>query len=144
MNKLDSALLELLNMFITTEEALKKEKDQVLLVQSFRMFKKKDKKNNGIVSKSNKPTEGIKKDKGMCHRCGNEGHWRRNCMEYLATMKAKKLNEAYTSGMFIIANYLTNLLCSSWVLNIECGFHIYNYMQELKKITRLVEGKVDQ
>jgi len=29
-------------------------------------------------------------------------------------------------------------------LNIECGFHIYNYMQELKKITRLVEGKVDQ
>jgi len=143
MNKLDSTLLELFNMFLTTEEAFKKEKDQVLLVHSFRMSKKKDKKNNGIVFKTIKPTEGINKDKGTCHHCGNKGYWRRNCKEYLATMKAKKLNEAYTSGMFIIENYLTTLHYSFWVLDIECGFYIYNCMQELKKIRRLVEGRVD-
>jgi hypothetical protein len=36
------------------------------------MSKKKDKKNKGVVSKANKPTDGIKKDKGTCHHCGKE------------------------------------------------------------------------
>jgi hypothetical protein len=49
-------------------------------------------------------------------------------------VKAKKLNEASTSGMFIIENYLTTLHCSSWVLDTECDFHICNGMQELKKM----------
>ena len=63
MNKLDSTLLELLNMFKTIEEALKKEKCSVLLVQSSRMSKKKDNKNKSVVSKENKPTGSSKKDK---------------------------------------------------------------------------------
>jgi hypothetical protein len=97
----------------TAEGAFKKEKCQVLLIQSSRMSKKKDKKNKGVVSKANKPTGGITKDKGTCHHYGKEEHWRRNCKEYLATVNAKKLNEAFTSGMFIIENYLTSLHCSS-------------------------------
>jgi hypothetical protein len=52
----------------------------------------------------------------------------RNCKEYLATVKEKKLTEASTSGMFIIENYPTTLHCSSLVLDTECGFHIYNYL----------------
>jgi len=39
-----------------------------------------------------------------------------------------KLNEAYTSGMFIIENYLTTLHCGSWVLDTKNGFHICNFM----------------
>jgi hypothetical protein len=50
---------------------------------------KKDKKNKGVVSKANKPTRSIKKDKGTCHHCDKE---------YLATMKEKMLNKAFTSG----------------------------------------------
>ena len=64
MNKLDSTVLELFNMFKTAEGALKKEKGLVLLVQSSIMSMKKDKNNKGVVSKANKPTRGIKKDKG--------------------------------------------------------------------------------
>ena len=64
MNKLDSTVLELFNMFKTAEGVLKKEKGLVLLVQSSIMSMKKDKKNKGVVSKANKPTRGIKKDKG--------------------------------------------------------------------------------
>jgi len=88
------------------------------------MSKKKDKKNKCVVFKANKPTGGIKKDKDICHHYGKEGHWRRNCKEYLATVKAEKLNEAYTSGMVIIGNYLTNFHCSSWVLDIECSLQL--------------------
>ena len=72
MNKLDSIVPELFNM--TAERVLKKEKGLVLLVQSSRMSMKKDKKNKGVVSKANKPTRGIKKDKGTCHHCGKKGH----------------------------------------------------------------------
>jgi hypothetical protein len=90
------------------------------------MSKKKDKKNKGVVFKVNKPTRGIKKDKGICYHCAKEGYWRRNC--HLATVKANKLNKASTSIMFIIENYLTTLHCSYWVLDIEYGFHIYNCM----------------
>ena len=133
MNKLDNTLPEMLNMLKTAKEAFKKKKGQVLLVQSFRITKKKDNKNKGVVFKANKLIGGIKKDKGTCHHCGKEGYWRRNCKEYLATVKAKKLNEASTSGMFIIENYLTTLHCNSWVLDTECDFHICNGMQELKK-----------
>jgi len=77
------------------------------------MSKKNNKKNKGVVSKANKPNGGIKKDKGTCHYCGSEGYLRRNCKEYLVTMKAKKLNETSTSGLFIIENYLTMLHYSS-------------------------------
>jgi hypothetical protein len=61
-------------MLKTAERALKKEKVSVLLVQYFRMSKKKDKKNKCVVSKANKPIWGIKKDKGTYHHCGKEGH----------------------------------------------------------------------
>jgi len=72
-----------------------------------------DKKNKGVVSKANKHIIGIKKDNGTCYHCGKEGHWIRNCKDYLATVKAKKLNEASTLGMFIIEKYLTTLHYSS-------------------------------
>ena len=59
------------------------------------MSKKKDKKNNDVVSKANLPIGGIKKDNDPCHHCDNERHWRRNYKEYLATVNVKKLNKAY-------------------------------------------------
>ena len=54
MNKLDSALPELLKILKIAEEVLKKEKDLVLLVQYFKMSKKKDKNNKSVVSKTSK------------------------------------------------------------------------------------------
>jgi hypothetical protein len=74
MNKLDSTLPELFKMLKTIEEVFKNEKDLVLLVQSFRMSKKKDKNNKSVVSKTSKTTGGIIKDKDTCHHCGNKGH----------------------------------------------------------------------
>ena len=47
--------------------AFKKEKCLVLLVQSSRISKKKDEKNKCVVSKANRLTRGIKKDKDTFH-----------------------------------------------------------------------------
>ncbi|GJY18612.1 zinc finger, CCHC-type containing protein [Tanacetum coccineum] len=43
----------------------------------------------------------------ICHQCGDVGHWRRNCPQYLAElMKKKKLSQgASTSGIFTIELY---------------------------------------
>ena len=59
------------------------------------------------VLKSTKPNGNIKKDKpqGECHHCENDGHWKRNCKVYLATLKDKKSNKASTFGMFMIEIY---------------------------------------
>jgi hypothetical protein len=48
-----------------------------------------------------------------------------------------------THVMFMIENYLATSHSSSWVLDIECGFHIYNNNQELKKYRRLLKGEVE-
>lgn len=101
------------------------------------------KKNKSVVSKVNKPNGGIKKDMGICHHCGNERHWRRNCKEYFVNIKANRYNKSFTSCMFIIENYLITLHCSFWLWDTEYGFHICNYIQELMKSRRSVKGKVE-
>ncbi|KAG8657521.1 hypothetical protein MANES_03G074416v8, partial [Manihot esculenta] len=87
MHKLDAELSKLVSMLVTAEKCLKKEKK-----------KPKKKKNKKKANTILKPTGGVKKDKGTCHHCGIEGDWRRNSKVYLATMKARKLGEASTSG----------------------------------------------
>jgi len=72
MNKLDSTLLELLNMLKITEGTLKK-KCHVLLIQSSRMSKKKSKRNKSHVSNVKKPIGGIK-IRGTHHHCGKDDH----------------------------------------------------------------------
>jgi hypothetical protein len=76
MNKLDSTLLELLNILKNIKWAHKKEKSFILLVQSFGMSKNKNKNKNkkGFVSKVKKPTKGIKKDKTTYYHCGKYGY----------------------------------------------------------------------
>ncbi|KAM1829404.1 hypothetical protein ACFX1X_022577 [Malus domestica] len=36
-----------------------------------------------------------KKPKGTCHHYGNDGHWKRNCRLYLATLKDKPQGMVY-------------------------------------------------
>ncbi|KAG8633710.1 hypothetical protein MANES_18G138908v8 [Manihot esculenta] len=87
MHNLDDELSELVNMLVTAEKCLKKEKKK--------KSKKKQIKKKAYTTL--KPTGGVKKYKVTCHHCGKEGHLRRNCKEYLAIVKAKKFGEASTS-----------------------------------------------
>ena len=140
-----STLPELLNRLKTAEDSIRKEKGYVLMVEPSkeRKFKSGPKK---TIKKAFKPTDKIKKEKkpkGTCFHCGKDGHWKRNCKAYLESLKQKKLNEAFTSGMFMIEINLSTSKSDSWVLDIESGSHICINMQGLKKSRKLAKGEVD-
>ena len=93
MNKLNISLSELLNMWKTVESHFKGEKTLVLLID--KINKKKGKK--GSKKKLNPKADIFKKKiftKGTCYHCGKDGYWKRNCKEYLTTVKQKGTNVA--------------------------------------------------
>ncbi|XP_068339046.1 uncharacterized protein [Pyrus communis] len=100
MNKMDHTLSELLNMLVTAEKTMIKENvvgtSAVAYNKPSSSKSKPQGKGKGKEKKSPtlKPKGGVKKKKAMepkgaCHHCGKEGHWKRNCRLYLATLKDK-------------------------------------------------------
>ncbi|GJX42395.1 retrotransposon protein, putative, ty1-copia subclass [Tanacetum coccineum] len=77
------------------------------------------------------------------HQCGEVGHWRRNCSQYLAKlMKKKKLSQrASTSNIFTIE--LFPFHSKSWVYDTGCGTHIYITTQGLKGSKKLKPGALN-
>ncbi|GJX06210.1 retrotransposon protein, putative, ty1-copia subclass [Tanacetum coccineum] len=88
--------------------------------------KGKDKKVYIPKPKNPKPTtmERPAKD-DACHHCKEVGHWKRNCLVYLAELlkKKKQVGSASSSGIFTIElfSFPNN---NSWVYDIGCGTHI--------------------
>ncbi|KAM1830224.1 hypothetical protein ACFX14_022955 [Malus domestica] len=106
MNKMDSTLSELLNMLVTAEKTMKKENvvgtAAVAYNKPSSSKAKPQGKGKGKEKKSPtpKPQGGVRKKKakepkGTCHHCGKEGHWKRNCRLYLATLKDKPQGMVY-------------------------------------------------
>nr|GEX99428.1 hypothetical protein [Tanacetum cinerariifolium] len=57
----------------------------------------------------------------ICHECGETGHWKRNCPQYLAELLKKKKNTtlgAGGSGIFGIE--LNDILNRSWIYDTGC------------------------
>ncbi|KAM1310402.1 hypothetical protein ACFX15_006743 [Malus domestica] len=106
MNKMDSTLSELLNMLVTAEKTMKKENvvgtSAVVYNKPSSSNAKPQGKGKGKEKKppTPKPKGGVRKKKakepkGTCHHCGKEGHWRRNCRLYLASLKDKPQGMVY-------------------------------------------------
>ncbi|GJR58873.1 retrotransposon protein, putative, ty1-copia subclass [Tanacetum coccineum] len=78
----------------------------------------------------------------ICHECGETGHWKRNCPQYLAELLKKKKNAASGagggSGIFFIE--LNTFLNRSWIYNTGCGTHICNTTQGLRASRKLKPG----
>nr|GEU74306.1 hypothetical protein [Tanacetum cinerariifolium] len=63
----------------------------------------------------------------ICHECGEIGHRKRNCPQYLAELMKKKKNTASGaggSGIFVIE--INTILNISWIYDIGSGTHICN------------------
>ncbi|GJR01646.1 retrotransposon protein, putative, ty1-copia subclass [Tanacetum coccineum] len=86
-------------------------------------------------SKKDNPTKDA-----ICHQCGDVGHWKRNCPQYLAELlKNKKLSQgASTSGIFTIELY--TFPNNTWVYDTGCGTHICITTQELRGSSKLKPG----
>ncbi|GKA00255.1 zinc finger, CCHC-type containing protein, partial [Tanacetum coccineum] len=80
--------------------------------------------------------ENLAKD-SIYHQCGDTGHWKRNCPQYLAELlKNKKLSQgASGSGIFTIELY--TFPNKSWVYDTGCGSHICNTTQGLRGSRKL-------
>nr|GEV10484.1 hypothetical protein [Tanacetum cinerariifolium] len=82
-----------------------------------------------------------RKDPGkdsICHECGETGHRKRNCPQYIAELLKKKKNVASGaggSGIFVIE--LNTILNRSWIYDIGRGTHICNTMQGLRASRKL-------
>nr|GEZ42485.1 zinc finger, CCHC-type [Tanacetum cinerariifolium] len=77
----------------------------------------------------------------ICHECGEIGHWKRNCPQYLAELIKKKTNAtsgAGGSGIFIIE--LNTILNRSLIYDTGCDTHIYNTTQGLRTSRKLKPG----
>lgn len=138
MNKIETTISELLNMLKTVEPSVKHEQGTVLLVNSSKKGSKRKSKqqNQGKGKKKAKKAEPAQK--GTCHHCGKEGHWRRNCKSYLESMKKKASDAPSTSGIFVIECHSISL--DTWVLDTGCSSHICNDIQGLRNRRRLVKG----
>ncbi|PKI72735.1 hypothetical protein CRG98_006872 [Punica granatum] len=100
MIKLSCSLPELLNMLVTAYNAManKRKDKEVILVANASSSKtsKKKKSKKGYVPPSsvgvskNKGKAKVATDKGTCFHCGNDGHWKRNYPQYLASFKANE------------------------------------------------------
>ena len=121
MQGMDKTIPELFVMLKAAEVEIKKE-HQVLMVNKTTSFKKKGKGKKGNlecqagVTPGKKPKAGPKRET-ECFYCKRNGHWKRNCPEYLADKKDGKVNK----GIFdihVIDVYLTNARSSAWVFDI--------------------------
>nr|GEZ29175.1 hypothetical protein [Tanacetum cinerariifolium] len=77
----------------------------------------------------------------ICHECGEIGHWKRNCPQYLAELMKKKKNTASGaggSGIFVIK--LNTILNRPWIYDTGCGTHICNTTQGLRASRKLKPG----
>nr|GEY08490.1 retrotransposon protein, putative, Ty1-copia subclass [Tanacetum cinerariifolium] len=76
----------------------------------------------------------------ICHECGETGHWKRNCPQYLAELLKKKnaASRAGGSGIFVIE--LNTILNRSWIYETGCGTHICNRTHGLRASRKLKPG----
>nr|GEW79991.1 hypothetical protein [Tanacetum cinerariifolium] len=77
----------------------------------------------------------------ICHECGEIGHWKRNCPQYLAELiKKKKNTSSGAGGLGIFVIELNTILNRSWIYDTGCGTHICNTTQGLRASKKLKPG----
>ena len=126
MNKIETTLSGLLNMLAQAEKTIVKEKPLNHLVSSKKgslKERKKTKKDERTTSKVLKPNGGVKKDnedvKGTCHHYRTPGHWRRNCKEYIESVKGKKMKGASSLGTKSYEDLFFSLFGICYLIPIE-------------------------
>ncbi|GJT26485.1 retrotransposon protein, putative, ty1-copia subclass [Tanacetum coccineum] len=162
MHNMGMTIGEIHAMFIEYEKGLPKkaETPQVMMIKGGRIkkankksLKAKGKGKDNVKGKDNKvyipkpknpkpiSMERPTKDDAY-HHCKEVGHWKRNCLVYLAELlkKKKKVSSASSSGIFIIE--LFSFSNKSWVFDTGCGTHICNIKQGLRIEKKLKEGSL--
>ncbi|CAL9029785.1 unnamed protein product, partial [Prunus brigantina] len=104
MGKMDQTLAELLHMLVTAEKTFKKESGSGIVAafekgsssstkpkpKTKGKGKGKEKKTTVVKPKGKITKKKAKEPKGICFYCNENGHWKRNCKKYLASLNKNK------------------------------------------------------
>ncbi|CAL9001070.1 unnamed protein product, partial [Prunus brigantina] len=107
MGKMDQTLAELLHMLVTAEKTFKKESGSGIVAafekgsssstkpkpKTKGKGKGKEKKTTVVKPKGKITKKKAKEPKGICFYCNENGHWKRNCKKYLASLNKNKPSE---------------------------------------------------
>nr|GFA98974.1 hypothetical protein [Tanacetum cinerariifolium] len=106
--------------------------------------RRKGKNKKAYAPKPNIPPPPKREDAvkdSICHKCGETGHWKRNCPQYLAELLKKKNNAASgAGGSGIFAIELNTILNRLWIYDIGCSTHICNTTLGLRASRKLKLG----
>jgi hypothetical protein len=94
---------------------------------------------NWIAPTEKKLKYGPKPDT-KCFYCKDKGHWKRNCLKYLANKKASTIKGIL--DIHVIDVYLTSTRCSAWVYDTSSIANICNSKQDLWNKRRLARDEV--
>ncbi|KAI3457782.1 hypothetical protein Pfo_014445 [Paulownia fortunei] len=144
MNKLNMSLTELMKELQNAENVLKTRGGDALAVTSTGPSSSKPKGKGGNKrKKSNKkgPQQQAKKaksdgkPKGKCFYCGQKGHWKRNCPEYLASKKQGNGELSFIESCLVVDS------TDTWIVDSGATNHICNTLQGFQVTKELNEGE---
>ena len=154
MNGWVKTVPELHGMLKTAEMNIPGKTNQVLMVRSGNVKKSKKRTQNTkgkgkkvVAAKSATKNQTMKApppEERQCYECNKTGHWKRNCPQYLAKLKAKKPDgEGTSTGIQIYVIELFTVSSNTWVFDTGCGYHIVNVLQEPEKWKKLKQGNME-
>ncbi|KAG8381639.1 hypothetical protein BUALT_Bualt06G0142500 [Buddleja alternifolia] len=147
MNNKDYSLPELMNE-LQVAEGVMRAKGSVNFAQTSGTkakkwnAKKKKKGKNKVATVATNIQKKAKPEKGKCFHCGEDGHWKRNCPKYLASLPAK-FGKAPNQGIMISCLLETCLVGSppgSWCVDSGSTNHICNMLQGFQLTRQLSDG----